>query len=134
MHHSGSLVLHSNNMEPYPTLLILSKSGVRRIFAVFWTKKLWPPSSPDLNLMDFTVWSILDSNACLSYHQSVMLLKAKLKHCWDKISPQTICASCNQFTDRWRRVVEAKEGYNEKKLFHCYIAIFTKNSINILFL
>ena len=82
--------------------------------AGFWTKELWPPSSPDLNPMDFAIWSILESNACSSYHSSVTSLKAKLKHCWDQISPETIRASCNQVTDRLRRVVEAKGGYIEK--------------------
>ena len=38
--------------------------------ASFWTKELWPPS-PDLNLMDFAVWSILESNACSFYHPRV---------------------------------------------------------------
>ena len=48
--------------------------------AGFWTKESWPPS-PDLNLMDFAVWSILDSNACSSYHPSVTSIKTKLRHC-----------------------------------------------------
>ena len=39
--------------------------------ASFWTKELWPPSSTDLNPMDIAVWSILESNACSSYHPSV---------------------------------------------------------------
>ena len=77
-------------------------------------KELWPPSSPDLNLMDFAVWSILESNACSSYHPSARSLKAKLKHCWDTIIPGTIHASCNQVTDRLRHVVEAKGGYFDK--------------------
>ena len=68
--------------------------------AVLWTKELWPPSSPDFNPMDFTAWSILESNDCSSYHPNVTSLKARLKHCWDKSSPETIRASCNQVTDR----------------------------------
>ena len=48
--------------------------------AGFWTKELWPPSSPDLNPMDFAVWSILDTNACSSDHLCVMSSKAKFKH------------------------------------------------------
>ena len=46
----------------------------------FWTKELCPHSSPELNPMDIAVWSILESNACSSFHPSVMSLKAKLKH------------------------------------------------------
>ena len=94
--------------------------------AGFRTKELWPPSSTDLNLMDFGVWSILDSNACLSCHPSAMPLKAKLKHCWDKISPETIRVSCNQVTDKLRCVVEAKGGYikNYISFTYNYIQLF----------
>ena len=82
-----------------------------RNVAGFWTKELWPPSSLDLNPMDFAVWSILESNASSSYHPRVTSLKAKLKHLWGKISQETIRASCNQVTDRLRCVVEAKGGH-----------------------
>ena len=33
-------------------------------FKSLWSKELWPPSSPDLNLMDFGIWSILERKAC----------------------------------------------------------------------
>ena len=49
--------------------------------AGFWVKYLWPPSSPDLNSMDFAIWTILESNSCSSSQQSVSSLKAKLRHC-----------------------------------------------------
>ena len=78
--------------------------------ASFLTMELWPPFSPDLHPRDFAVWRILDSNSRSSYHPSVMSLIAKLRHCWDKILPETIRASCNQVTDRLRRVMENK-GY-----------------------
>ena len=86
--------------------------------------------------MDFAVFSILESNACSSDHPSVALLKAKLKHCWDKISSETIRASCNQVTDRLRRVVEVKVGYIGKyfSLRFCVSLMQLSVSINILFL
>ena len=82
--------------------------------AGFLTKESWPPSSQDLNPMDFAVWSILESNVSSSYHPSVTSLTAKLKHCWDKITPETINDTCNLVTDRLRHVEEAKGGYIEK--------------------
>ena len=81
--------------------------------AGFWAKDLWPPTSPDLNTMDFAIWSILESNSISSSHQSVTL-KAKLRDFWDKISPETIHASCNQVSERLKRVVKAKGGYIKK--------------------
>ena len=39
--------------------------------ACFWTKEMWPPSSSDLNPMDFSVWSLLENKVCSSNHQSI---------------------------------------------------------------
>ena len=43
-------------------------------FPSFWNKELWPPSSPDLNPMDYCVWGILESEACDSSHTLVEAL------------------------------------------------------------
>ena len=34
----------------------------------FWSKEMWPPCSPDLNPMDFSIWSILEAKACSKVH------------------------------------------------------------------
>ena len=31
----------------------------------------WPPNSPDLNVMDYSIWSILEAEACSKPHQSI---------------------------------------------------------------
>ena len=45
------------------------------------------------------------------FHPSFTSFKTKLKHCWDKFSPETIRASYSQVADRLICVVEAKGGY-----------------------
>ena len=32
----------------------------QRHFPRFWSKEIWPLASPDLNPMDFSVWSLLE--------------------------------------------------------------------------
>ena len=44
----------------------------------FWSKEMWPPCSPNLNPMDFSVWSILYAKACGKIHHSVDDLKQSL--------------------------------------------------------
>ena len=78
--------------------------------AGFWGKNLWPPFSLDLNPMDFAILSILKSSSCSSSHPSVTSLKAKLRHCWDKIPLETIRSSSKQISERLRRVVKTKGG------------------------
>ena len=48
----------------------------------FLAKKEWPPSSPDLNPMDFCVWSVLEKNMCRNSHSTVEALKRTLKREW----------------------------------------------------
>ena len=50
----------------------------------FWDKTMWPPCSPDLDLMDFSVWSWLEKEACSVPHKSVGSLKDSLKRAWEK--------------------------------------------------
>ena len=80
----------------------------------FFPKELWPPSSPDLDPMGFSIWSILESKAYSSNHRSIESLMLKLKSCWVEISQETIRASCNQAANRLTRVVKAKGDYIEK--------------------
>ena len=48
-------------------------------FFDFVRKNEWPPSSPDLNPMDFSIWSILESRACAKPHKSAESLINALK-------------------------------------------------------
>ena len=41
-------------------------------FPGFWDKSIWPPYSPDLNGMDYSIWSILESKACAKPHRNVV--------------------------------------------------------------
>ena len=82
-------------------------------FKSFWSKKLWPPSSPDLNPMDFGIWLILERKACAVSHSNVEKLKKKLKESWAKIESETIRATCDQVISRLRRVIIENGGYIE---------------------
>ena len=53
--------------------------------AGFWSKELWPPSSPDLNPIDFAIWSNLESKACSSNHSSVESSEGKIMHMFGQI-------------------------------------------------
>ena len=69
-------------------------------FYVFWSKEFWPPSTPDLNPMDFEVWSILEHKACATSHKNIDALKHSLEKSCNKIFPETLRATCSQVIDR----------------------------------
>uniref|UniRef100_A0A914E1U2 Transposase n=1 Tax=Acrobeloides nanus TaxID=290746 RepID=A0A914E1U2_9BILA len=56
----------------------------------------WPPSSPDLNPLDYAVWSILEEKAS-----------------WDEISVETLRKIVDDFPKRLKACVEAEGGHFE---------------------
>ncbi|KAI6646109.1 hypothetical protein LOD99_9460 [Oopsacas minuta] len=88
---------------------------------LFITKEEWPPSSPDLIPMDFSIWSILEKNACAKSHSSVEALKKSLHREWEKIPQDNLRATVETFTQRLKRVVEKKGGYIESLLSNVLI-------------
>ena len=69
-------------------------------FPSFLSPQEWLPYSPDLNPMDFSIWSILDSNAYTKPHISVAALKRSLVKAWDEISLETIEKVTDNFPKR----------------------------------
>lgn len=46
---------------------------LRANFQSFWGKEVWPPSSPDLNPLDFSIWGVLEAKACRTPHNVLMI-------------------------------------------------------------
>jgi len=82
-------------------------------FPDFLTVKEWPPYSPDLNPMDYSVWSILESRVCTTRFSSVAALKKKLLQEWDKITVEELRPICENFEKRLKLCIKAKGGYFE---------------------
>ncbi|XP_070141635.1 uncharacterized protein [Drosophila kikkawai] len=53
----------------------LTQDWCKANFPDFITSSEWLPYSPDLNPMDYSVWSILESRACAKCHISLEALK-----------------------------------------------------------
>jgi len=64
----------------------------------------WPPSSPDLNPLDYAVWSILEEKACTKPHTTVESLKRALIKAWDEISVDTLKKIIDDFPRRLKYV------------------------------
>ena len=42
----------------------------------FWPKEVWPPSSPDLNPLDFSIWAYVQARACAQQHPNLESLRS----------------------------------------------------------
>ena len=79
----------------------------------FIRKEEWPPCSPDLNPLDYSIWSILESRACSKPHNSMNSLKKSLCREWEKIPQEMMRAAAQGFPDRLKAVISKKGGYIE---------------------
>ena len=81
--------------------------------ADFWSWTIWPPSSPDLNPMDFATWGAVESKACSSPHPSVDAMKASVELEWTNMSVDFVKSSCSKFRPRLEALLEAEGGHFE---------------------
>ena len=75
----------------------------------------WPPNSPDLNVLDYSLWSILEAEACSKPHQSIEALKKSLVKVWNNIPQEVIDRAVDDFPKRLKKCVEAGGGHFENK-------------------
>jgi AraC-like DNA-binding protein len=73
----------------------------------------WPPNSPDWTVLDYFVWSYLESKACSKPHKSISALKASLVKEWNEIPQELIQKAIDNFPKRLRKCIEANGGHFE---------------------
>ncbi|KAL6727803.1 hypothetical protein Aduo_009647 [Ancylostoma duodenale] len=84
-----------------------------QLFPDPWRKDVWPSNSPDLNSMDFYIWSILKAKLSCSRSDSAGGLKRALKQAWDEITEEQVAIIVNNFLKRLKACEEAKGGHFE---------------------
>ena len=82
-------------------------------FPGFITPREWPPYSPDLNPMDYSVWSILEARACAKPHKSLEALRRSLTEQWDKITVEEVRTIAQNFTKRLKLCIKAEGSHFE---------------------
>ena len=116
--------------------------GAEKTFPHFEIKKMWPPSSPGLNLLNFSIWSMLKKDACHSEKRSVNHLKQSLQKAWADILQKKICAAVEVFRSRLEKVIDANGAKLSKNRFpdQTYYLIFahtknhSKSAFNIMYI
>jgi len=82
----------------------------------FITPLLWPPNSPDLNPVDYKVWSVLQERVYRSKIRDVQHLKERLVEEWSLFSQNIVDAAVKQWRVRLRACVKANGGHFEHQL------------------
>ena len=73
----------------------------------------WPPSSPDLNLLDYFVWSYVENITSMTSHNTKASLIATIRRVFAELPPALVEKACPQFRIRIEAVIEAEVGYIE---------------------
>lgn len=79
----------------------------------FISPQEWPPYSPDLNPMDYSVWSILETRVHASQCRTLEELKKVILKEWAGISSETTAGICQNFLKRLKNCISKKGGYFE---------------------
>jgi hypothetical protein len=86
---------------------------LRRHIPVFISAENWPSGRPDLNLVDYKLWAILESTACQKRHNNLNSLKRSLVKVAAEIALETVHAVIAQWPERLKACVDAEGGHFE---------------------
>jgi len=82
----------------------------------FIPPKLWPPNSPDLNPVDYKVWSVMQEKVYKKRIEDIDELHARILTAWDEMDQHNIDAAIKQWRTRLRTCIKAKGGHYEHTL------------------
>jgi len=77
---------------------------------------LWPPNSPDLNPVDYKLWSVIQEQVYKVKVNNVDELRQRIQTVWDELDQRVIDKAIKQWRTRLRACVKAKGGHFEHKL------------------
>ncbi|VDO33669.1 unnamed protein product [Heligmosomoides polygyrus] len=70
------------------------------LFPGFWSQEIWPSNSPDLDPMDYSVWSVLEQKISTTRYATVEQLKAALLRSWVEITAEQCATIVSDFPKR----------------------------------
>jgi len=75
---------------------------------------LWPPNSPDLNPVDYKIWSIMQEKVYQSRIEDVDELRERIKAAWEELDQRIIDTAVRQWRTRLHAWVKAKADHLEE--------------------
>lgn len=84
---------------PSPNILILLPH--------FWEKEVWPPSSPDVNPLDFYVWGVAERDTNRSPHNTKDSLISSIMEVFSNIPREDVIHACSRVRSRLEEIIEA---------------------------
>ncbi|KIH69023.1 hypothetical protein ANCDUO_00638 [Ancylostoma duodenale] len=73
----------------------------------------WPANSPDLNVLDFSIWAMLEQKACHKRNTSVQVSRRCLEKAWNEIPQDHVRAAVEEYLKLLKTVIRTKGGHIE---------------------
>ena len=97
----------------WPTSPKRPRLGFRRSATTLYPSLTGPTSSPDLNLLDYFVWSYVENITNMTSHNTKASLITAICQVFAKLPLALVEKTCSQFRIRIKSVIEAEGGYIE---------------------
>jgi len=78
---------------------------------------MWPPNSPDLNLVDYAIWSVIQQRVYKTRVHDIDELRQRLLHVWCSLEQSLIDDAVDQYPTPLRACVRARDGHFEHTLW-----------------
>ena len=91
-----------------------SQAWLGENFADFLRKEEWPPSSPDLNPMDFAIWGRLEGMVGKVHYPNVESLKEALERAWESLEEGELQRTVAKVQPKLHAVITSQGGHIEK--------------------
>jgi len=91
----------------------VNQEWCRREIPGFISADEWPPSSPDLNPLNYSIWGILEAEVNATQHRSLEGLRRAIRRAWLNLSQNKICASIKVWRERLAAVIKHRGGHFE---------------------
>ena len=96
----------------------------------YWGKQVWPPSSSDLNSLDFSVWAPVEACASREELNNLNALKQSISRAWNSaLTMDSIWKMCGAFRQRVEMVIAVSGKMIEKE---CQEVTVTLIDVDIL--
>lgn len=94
-----------------------TQNWLARFTPDFISKNEWPARSPDLNPMDYSIWSILEDRVCTVPHLTVENLKETLLDAWNNLDQEMIKRIVDDFPRRINACIQVNGKHFEWIIF-----------------
>ncbi|KIH65166.1 hypothetical protein ANCDUO_04512 [Ancylostoma duodenale] len=113
----GTIVEHYENghwiLQQNGAFAHLAKSTQYWCLANLPDASEWSANSPELNILDFSIWTMLEQKACQKKHTSVQALRKCLEKARNEIPQDYVRAAVEAYPKRLKAVIRAKGGHIE---------------------